>query len=160
MDNSPILDDNLQDGLNLSPEIKSYLYETARWGKFLGIIGFMFIGLFVLASLFMGSTMGTLMGAFNDLPGGEAAGAGIGLTFTFMLLITALIYILPVWYTYKFATEMQGALRSSNNYQLTEAFRNLKALFRFMGILTAVIIAIYGISIFFSLIFAGLGSAF
>lgn len=36
MDNPQIIDDNFG-GFNLNSEIKSYLAETARWGKFLAV---------------------------------------------------------------------------------------------------------------------------
>lgn len=150
MDNPQIIDDNFG-GFALNSEIKSYLAETARWGKFLAIVGFVGIGLLVLMGLFFGTFMSSMMGM-------GMGGAGMGLSpfiFTVYFLLIALIYLFPVLYLYRFSTKMQIALRSDNEAELTASFSNLKSLYKFMGILMAIFIGIYAL-IF---VFAGLAGA-
>lgn len=145
MDNPQIIDDNFG-GSVLNTEIKSYLAETAKWGYFLSIVGFIGIGLMVLAGLFMGTFMSTL---------GASAGA-MGLIspmfITVLYLILAAVYFFPVLYLYKFSTQMKVALRSDNESELTSAFQNLKSLYKFMGILTAVVLGIYALLFVFGMI--------
>lgn len=64
--------------LNISEEIKFFLKETARWGKFLGIVGFVFTGLIVIAAFFMiffGSRALSQMGEAMGAIGGGFLGA-------------------------------------------------------------------------------------
>lgn len=143
MDNPQIIDDNFG-GSTLNSEIKSYLAETARWGYFLSIVGFIGIGFMVLAGLFMGSFMSTL--------GMGAAGMISPAIFTVMYLIIAALYFFPVLYLFKFSTKMKVALRSDNEAELTTSFQNLKSLYKFMGILTAIILGLYALIFVFGMI--------
>lgn len=143
MDNPQIIDDNFG-GSTLNSEIRSYLAETARWGYFLSIVGFIGIGFMVLAGLFMGSFMSTL--------GMGAAGMISPAIFTVMYLIIAALYFFPVLYLFKFSTKMKVALRSDNEAELTTSFQNLKSLYKFMGILTAIILGLYALIFVFGMI--------
>lgn len=143
MDNPQIIDDNFG-GSTLNSEIKSYLAETAKWGYFLSIVGFIGIGFMVLAGLFMGSFMSTL--------GMGAAGMINPAIFTVMYLIFAALYFFPVLYLFKFSTKMKVALRSDNEAELTTSFQNLKSLYKFMGILTAIILGLYALIFVFGMI--------
>jgi hypothetical protein len=51
---------------------------------------------------------------------------------------------------------MQVALRSNDQSQLNQSFRNLKACYRFMGILMIICLCIWGLGIIFAII----GAAF
>ena len=143
MDNPQIIDDNLG-GFAFSSEIKSYLAETAKWGKFLAIVGFVFIGLMALFGLFFGSFM-------SNFAGGELFPVS-PMIFTVMYLLIAALYFFPVLYLYRFSTKMQVALRLDNERDLTESFSNLKSLYKFMGIMTAVILGIYALLFVFGAI--------
>ncbi len=143
MDNPQIIDDNFG-GSTLNSEIKSYLAETAKWGYFLAIVGFIGIGFMVLAGLFMGSFMSTL--------GMGAAGLISPAVFTVMYLIIAALYFFPVLYLFRFSTKMKVALRSDNEAELTTSFQNLKSLYKFMGILTAIILGLYALIFVFGMI--------
>ncbi|NEM96531.1 DUF5362 family protein [Pontibacter burrus] len=138
-------------GLNLNLASEDFLKNTAKWGKFLAIVGFVGVGFMVLVGVFAGATFGTAMSQF----GGGAAG---GAFFTFFYLLFAALYFFPVLYLYRFSDKMQDGLRMQNEELVTESFRNLKSLFKFMGILTIVIIGFYGLAIIFMSIGAGLGA--
>ncbi len=47
----------------------SFLGEIGSWAKFLGILGFIFVGIIVVVALFAGSIFGLRPG-FSNLPGG------------------------------------------------------------------------------------------
>lgn len=143
MDNPQIIDDNLG-GFALSSEIKSYLEETAKWGKFLAIVGFVFIGLMALFSLFFGTLL-------SSLPGGELFPFN-PMVFTIPFLLIVALYFFPVLYLYRFSTKMQTALHLNNESDLTESFSNLKSLYKFTGIFTAVFLGIYALFFIFALI--------
>lgn len=46
--------------LTVSHEIEIYLKETAKWAKFLSIVGFMVVGIILLIALFAGSILTTI----------------------------------------------------------------------------------------------------
>ncbi|HSI90761.1 MAG TPA: hypothetical protein VK927_06555, partial [Adhaeribacter sp.] len=61
----------------LSPEIKDYLLETAKWGKFLGIVGYIFVGLLVLTAIFAGTFLDNFTRSQIDGPVPNAATSGM-----------------------------------------------------------------------------------
>lgn len=118
----------------LSLEDKNNLLETARWGKFLGIIGFIFSGLIVLGALTFMSGMGF---ATDEIY--PSIGGGIG----FLYLLMSLVYILPSLYVYRFSVRMQDGIRNKKPDQCSSAYSNLKKLFVFMGVLIIIVLGLY-----------------
>lgn len=155
METSYPLDDNFTTGgVNLTAEIKSYLYETAKWGKFLSIVGFVMIGLFAIIMLFVVFAGGALMSEFGEA--GAMAGAGMGFTVVFYMLILGL-YLFPTLYLYRFSTKMKIALDSNDQQNLSESFMNMKSVFKFWGIFTAIFVGFYVIIFVIAIAFGGLG---
>lgn len=118
-------------------EITNYLIESSKWGKFLAIVGFIGIGLLILIAIFMMIGFSTL----NNLSGVEFPMGAFG----FIYIVLAAIYYLPVNYLYKYSVQMKQGLNSNDITTITSGFRNLKSLFKFMAIITIVILSIYGL---------------
>ncbi|MDA8692423.1 DUF5362 family protein [Saprospiraceae bacterium] len=147
-----LLDDSVpSDSLVLSQDVKSYLLETAKWSKLLSIVGFVMIALIVIGSILAGVFMGSIMSAASQEFGGAGAMFGGGFI-TFMYMIIGLIYFFPIMYLYKFSTKMKTAIANNNQVQLSESFKNLKSCYKFMGILTLIIVILYGAIFVFALI--------
>ena len=124
-----------------------FLQESAKWSKFMAIIGFIGIGLMVLVSLFMAigfSAMGTAN--IPELPFSMSV-------FSIIYVLFAAIYFFPVYYLYQYATKTSAALHSKNKQLLTDGLENLKSHHKFLGIFTLIIISLYG----FIFVFAILG---
>lgn len=153
--NEEILDQNLSNNqLSITPEIKEFLRETAKWGKFLAIVGFVMMAFLVILGIFMGTFMGSMMAGMPDTAGlGGAMGGAIG----FIYIIIALIYIFPLLYLYRFSTKVKVAIAQDDQQYLYESFLNLKSLFKFMGIFMAIIVGFYALIFVFG-IFGGLAS--
>jgi hypothetical protein len=125
-------------------EIKGYLSETAKWGKFLAIMGYIGIGLMVLAAIFV---MG--MGSASQL----FQASGMDMSFIGIIyLVLAAFYFFPVNYLYQFSVKTRQALASQDVQHVTAAFQNLKSLFKFMGIFTIVILSIYALALLIALV--------
>lgn len=139
-----ILDTNVSDSVGLNEEIKGYLYETAKWGRFLAIVGFVMVGFMVIVALFAGS--------FMSMMGGEAFAMMGGAFITVLYLAMAAIYFMPCLYLYRFSTKTKTALDLGSSMDLTEAFGNLKSVYKFWGILTAVMLGLYALAIVISII--------
>jgi len=137
--------------LHIDHDSSSYLGETAKWAKFLAILGFVFCGLIVLVGLFAASFLSAAMGKF----GGEGSMMS-GAALSFIYVLFALVYFFPCLYLYNFASKMQVALRNNDQQQLTQSFKNLKSCYKFLGILMIVILSIYVLIFIIAII--GIGS--
>lgn len=137
----------------------AYIHEIGRWGKFLAIVGFIVIGLMIVASVFM-------MFAFSRLASydeyGNATGAAYGQAMGGMLgvlyLFFAGIYIYPTWTLYKYSTCIKRALVNKEQQEFNDAFRYLKSTFKFMGILMIIILSIYALIAIFGGLAAVVGA--
>lgn len=123
-----------------------FLQESAKWSKFMAIIGFIGIGLMVLVSLFMAigfSAMGA--STIPELPFSMSA-------FSIIYVLFAAIYFFPVYYLYQYATKTSAALHSKNKQLLTDGLENLKSHHKFLGIFTLILISLYGLIFVFAIL--------
>jgi len=138
--------------LSIDPVTKAHLSEAAKWARFLAILGMIFLVLMILMGLF-GSTM--LFSSMNNLEGdasGMAAyGSGI---FAGYMIVIAVIYFFPLLFTLRFANNARTALNTNNQQALNTAFQNLKACFRFIGILTIIGLVFMAIGLIFGVMSA------
>lgn len=134
--------------LQVDHNVSGYLKETARWAKFLAILGFIFCGLMVLIALFAGSFITAILSMGN----GAAAGMGyMGGVVSFVYIVMALLFFFPCFYLYNFASRMQVALRSNDQEQLAKSFRNLKSCYKYIGIFTIIYLVLVLLLILFNL---------
>ena len=130
--------------LQVDHNVSAYLGETARWAKFMAILGFIFCALFVLIALFAGTFIAASLGRM----GGGAAGTGyLGGMVSFIYIAFGLLYFFPCLYLYNFASKMQVALRNNDQNQLTQSFRNLKSCYRFVGILMIICLSLWALAL-------------
>jgi len=148
--------DNFFD-LQIDQQNTSYLSEIARWGKFLSIVGFIGIGLctlfFTLALLIGGNTSSSASFGGTSYDMGYTLGRTIG---PVILIAFLLIYFFPTLYLYKFSTQMQTALRNNDQASLTTSFGNLKSCFKFVGILTIVVLCLYALLFIGGILYAAM----
>jgi hypothetical protein len=123
--------------LVINAEIESYLQETAKWGKFLAIVGYVSIGLFVILALVMMLGVSQL----NNVPN---VGFPVGLI-GFIYILIAVLYYFPVNYLYRFSARIKEGINLKNQISINSGFQNLKSLFKFMAICTIVVLSIYGL---------------
>lgn len=128
-----------ENSLHINESAKQALLEASKWGKFLAILGFCFIGLIVIVGISMGSIMGKM--------GGEAAAPFASGAFALIYLVIGAIYIFPVLYLYRFSVHTKTALVDSNSEVLASAFDNLKSLYKFMGIFSIITLVLYALMI-------------
>ena len=134
--------------LQITPKAVSFLATTAKWTKFLAILGFIIAGFLILAGIIVAlfySTLSSkmentgLMSYFNS--------ELIGLVY----IVIAGLYIWPILYLNNFSNAMTRAVRSGTTERLTNALLNLKRFFKFIGILMIVMLVIYLLVILFAL---------
>lgn len=134
--------------LNIDPVTKTHLAETARWARFLAILGMIVLGLGLVVSL-MGATIFT---SFFGFPTGidDESNAALGAVRIGMVigtLIVSAVVFFPLLFLLRFANAMRRALAANDQGRLNEAFQNLKVYFRYLGILVIIFLVLYGIII-------------
>jgi hypothetical protein len=142
--------------LYVTGEVRGHLAKTAKWGKFLAIVGFIGVGFMVIAALSVGSLMTTLGNNFGNAGFPAAFPAGL---LTVFYLFFAAIYFFPILYLYKFSTKIQNALRRDDQISFNEGMHNLSRLYQFMGIFMAVVLSLYAAIIVFAII-GGVANSF
>lgn len=133
------LDETETDELKISLPSVAYLSETAKWAKFLAIMGFICCGLIVVAGFFVATVFSGSMADSRFSAFGAIGGVGIAVLY----ILFGLIYFFPCLYLFNFASKMQAALRMRDQHLLEESFKNIKSCFKFMGILTIAILSVY-----------------
>jgi len=135
---------------------KSYLLETAKWTKFIAIIGFIGIGFLVLAGVMFAALSSV---NFASIPGMENLGALGGTFVAIIYIVLALIYYFPVKYLYDFSVKVKEALAIVDPVKLEEALEKLKSHYKYIGILLIVVLCFYAL-IFVFAIFAAIFASF
>lgn len=142
--------------LIITEDIRSYVYETAKWTKFLSIVGFIFSGftvIFAFGASAMLSSMGAAMGPAAGMLG--ALGGGF---ITVIYLLIALMYFYPSLLMFKYSGAAKKAILFADQASLSVAMSKMKSIFKFWGILTIVLLALYLIVILFAVVI-GAGAA-
>ena len=120
--------------LVLTSESVVYLRSVANWTTFFSVAGFVFIGLMIIAGLVMTTFLSAVFAA-----AGKPYMAYMGLIY----VAISLIYIMPVIYLYRFSTLAKRAITNFDSDEIMNALRNLKSHFKYVGIFTIVILALY-----------------
>lgn len=142
--------------LEIDEQSVSSLSQAAKWAKLLAIVGFVCCGLIVFAGIFAGGVLGIVSAMNNTQPVGVDFGAmQAGLIFVYVVL--GLIYFFPCLFLYRFAVKMQYALKTNQQEVLNASFSNLKSCFKFLGVLTVIVLSIYALALVMMAMFAAFG---
>jgi hypothetical protein len=141
-----------QNNLVLNDLAIDALRTSAKWTMFLSIVGFIFIGLMLIG----GAIMTVSLAAIPDDPafGGINPFGAVKNFIGIIYLVMAAIYFFPVLYLYKYSKGVKEALNFNNSEVLAEALQNLKSHYKFIGILTIVLLCVYALAFIGIIIFA------
>jgi hypothetical protein len=117
--------------LQVDQTAMTYLRDAARWAKFLAVAGFIFCGLFVVVAVLFVSLLSSL---FNSVGANGVAGIG-AVPIAFVYILIAILNFFPCLYLYNFAVKMQVALAGNDQEQLNTSFKNMRAFYRFVGVM-------------------------
>ncbi|MCF6132006.1 hypothetical protein [Flavobacterium wongokense] len=140
-----------QNKLSLDHLAVQALRESAKWCMFLAIVGFIFIGLMVMAGVFMTIVMSAMPA---NLPNDPYAQLGMDNPFMkiknyigIIYFVFGLINFFPVYYLFNYAKGTKDALDSGREEVLSNALVNLKSHHKYLGIFTIVMLSLYVIGI-------------
>lgn len=132
--------------LSLTEVSKSFLVETVKWTNFLAIMGFVMIGIMVIFAFIISVSA-------SAIPGFAEAGISGGF-FGFIYLIFAGIYYIPISYLFKFSKNLKSAFADNDEMALEKGFEYLKSHYKFMGVLTLIMLGFYALAFVFGLLAA------
>jgi hypothetical protein len=122
--------------LTLTSRAKGFLKETAKWCKFLSILGFIGLGLLFLSSFFISTIYGSM-------PQATSMPFNLGTAMTIFYILMIVIYIFPLYYLYQFSVKLKKAVTSKDDEVLANAFEMLKSHYKFVGVFTIIMLSIY-----------------
>lgn len=137
--------------LNVDSQSKSFLNEAAKWGKFLSILGFVFCVLFVVVGIFLATNVSQLENEYSRYSTVRTSPQGMGVGIAIVYILGAVLYFFPCLYLFRFSSHMKTAIASDDQAHLTTGFQNLKSMFKFVGVLTLIMIALWLLGILVSL---------
>jgi len=147
----------------LSETALEKLYQAARWGKFIAIIGFIGVGFLLLAAMFIGPIMSGLNDINQGLNDGFSESATLSSIPSTILAVVygimAVIYFFPVYYLFLFSNGIVTAYRKNDEEKLNASFSSLKNLYKFIGILLLVLLSFYVLIFVIAIIGAAIGLA-
>ncbi|HBC78855.1 MAG TPA: hypothetical protein DEO60_02145 [Bacteroidales bacterium] len=135
--------------IEIDPEILDHLNSTRKWTTFLAILGFIFLGLILIAGLATSFFLSTF----------KTTEANMGIPESIIILliiIVGFIYFFPVFFLLRFSRNMRDAIQNLDQKKLLKGFRNLRLYFTYIGILVIVVLTIYALG----LLFAGASMSF
>jgi hypothetical protein len=115
--------------------VADMLRQTKPWVRFISVMMFIAGALMVLFGLFF------MVGGAARMPIGLA---GFGIVY----IVIAIIYIIPAVFLWMYADRMAVFLRNKSSGTLASALEAQKSFWKFMGILTLIILCLYGLAIF------------
>jgi hypothetical protein len=135
--------------IEIGPETLKNLNATWKWTMFLSVLGYIFLGLLIIAGL----ATSTFLTAFKT----REANLGIPESmFIVVILVGAAIYFFPIFFLFRFSRNTRDAIQNHDSKKLDKAFRNLRIYFTYTGILVIVVLSIY----FAALLAAGASMSF
>jgi len=143
MENLETVENDNRNELVLEAQAEVYFRETRKWAKFLAIVGFIFMGLLALLALII-FVFSSSMESITPFPMSILG---------FIYLFVAVLYCIPIYYLFQFSNKARIALDSKNTQTLTESMMYLKSHYKFLGIFTIVMLALYPLLIIGAIIF-------
>jgi hypothetical protein len=123
---------------------KSYLLETAKWQKFLGVVMMVCVVLMAIGGIAIIATGSFFADQVEDNPILAQFGmSGFGI----MYLLMAVLYYFYARYLLRAAKGLKAWGVSEDEADLTFGLKNNKSYFKFSGILTIIALAIVAIAL-------------
>ena len=131
-------DQNLiETDLIIDTSIYAHLKETAGWGKFLSIVGFIYSGLVAMGAIFAASMLSRLTGSYSaNTHTNSITAVAVGIVY---LGLAGVVFFMSM-FLFRFAKNTQIAIKTNDQEALNDSFKNLKIYFRFAGIITVIAI--------------------
>lgn len=143
-----------QEQLVVTEEIRSYIYETAKWTKFLSVVGLV-VAVFLALMAFSANAI--IDGLALAAPGNALVQMGTAFLTVYFLCLSLMLFY-PSFLLFKYSNAATTAVLYADQENFTIAMKKMKSLFKFWGIITIIILSLYIFS-FLMMIVAKTGGA-
>ena len=120
-----------QVNLNIDSTSVQLFTEITKWSRFLAISGYIALAFLLIIGLISGFVIA------------DKFQVETGLFIIIFYGIFVAIYIFPVYYLHQFSKNMGEALDNNNSAKLTQSLVFLKKHYKFLGILTIILLSLY-----------------
>ncbi|MEM9721339.1 MAG: DUF5362 family protein [Bacteroidota bacterium] len=128
------------DALHVTALSRDYLLSASKWSRILAILGFIGVGFMLLAGVFF-------VFASNFFPTSQEVPMPFPMSFLGIIYFAiAAIYVYPLISLWRFANQTEKGVNKKDSLTLEHGLMNLGTFFRFLGIMSLVIIGIYILS--------------
>lgn len=134
-----IVPSNTPPQLIVSEDMRSYIYETTKWAKFLAIVGFVISAFLTLTSF----TIGAAMQSNAELAAAMASSKLSPTVITILCLVYTFAIFYPSMLLFRYANKAQLGVLYGEQASLDEAFSKLKSLFKYWSVITLIGIVLY-----------------
>ena len=142
----------------LNDTMTGYLKEASPWLRFLGIIGYINCGILVLACIGSFAGMREISALWDAIPDIGALGdtftsifsASLGMNF----LVFAVLFFFPSRFVYNFGAKIRSYFQNGKEQELELALKNNRTLWKYMGIITIISLAMIPILIVIIIVIA------
>lgn len=120
--------------LQLLEESKLYVSSMGKWMKFFALLGCVGIAFLVLCTILM-MAVGSHIPMFSGMMSLR--------WFSLIYIVLAVLYVWPIIYLFRSSAAAKLAEESNDNVQMVEFLKNNRSFWKFCGILSIVMIALY-----------------
>ena len=136
-------------GVELSVKMLNHLNETSPWLRFIGILGYIGCGIFVLIGFLSSFGLFTLSESSNS----NFFGGMTALALAVIYIPVGVLLFFPAHFIFTFGQKIRSYRFTNSIEDLEAAFQNNKSLWKFLGILSIIQLAIVPLIIIGAVIF-------
>lgn len=126
--------------MEIGPEILDNLNSTRKWTTFLSVLGFIFLGLLIIAGIAASLFLTTF----------RTREANLGIPESVMIIIFIVfgaIYFFPVFFLFRFSRNTRDGIQNLDRLKLAKGLNNLRLYFTYIGIMVIVVLTIYVVAL-------------
>jgi len=138
--------------LEVDGDAKNNFLEMARWTKFLAILGFVVLSLALVAGILLSVFINVFAQAYGSTSPLANMGAAGPIIIMSLFIAVIGIYIYPTYALLKYSSCIKSAILTENKEQFNKAIKYLKGMFKYIGILMVICLAIYGLEVVIAII--------
>lgn len=127
-----------------------YLKGASPWLRFIGIVGFISLGIAVLFILILAFGLRNIIPDTPEFAPFRMMGPGMALLYIPFLAL----YFFPTLFLFRFGKYLKSYIYTNDNRDLEEAFKNNKSLWTFFGVLAIIGLGMAALAFFIGIIIA------
>jgi len=129
--------------IEIGSEALDNLNVIWKWTTFLSVLGFILLGLIIVAGFATTLFLTTF----------KSQQANLGIPESLMIIVfiaIAALYFFPVFFLFRFSRNTRDAIQKHDQKKLVKGFRNLRLFFAYLGIMVILVLSVYLVLLLFA----------